>query len=334
MLWAENTKDYGGYSTTSPTKEQIAEFEMLKNASDERTYPVKVRYNEFKVASIVKPRHLGDKIELAGGISEESITDRYGVPKEDVKLLSDLGMDVNNLSVKEQYGITWLEDSNGNCIRIGKNGEISYGLGRTNDSIFMDGESLRETYREYMSAQMVGSEYVKIKSLHSPDSKVWENVDTILANRHAVVSLGTAYPIAASKAWMRSYWSLYSKGGFVRTTVNKPNVANAAQTGGKRIVLGENMDRVRIAAQKLNAETFEGVGMDANKAWIQLKKQQGYEIFDIGPDFNRRFDRFLQGQKPDSIFYNMERIETKNYPVNQLWERQGKFQGGSWFIGE
>ncbi len=27
MLWAENTKAYGGYSTTSPTKEQIAEFE-------------------------------------------------------------------------------------------------------------------------------------------------------------------------------------------------------------------------------------------------------------------------------------------------------------------
>ena len=101
-----------------------------------------------------------------------------------------------------------------------------------------------------------------------------------------------------------------------------------------RIVIGEDMERVRAAAQKLGAETFEGTGMEANRAWLRSKGGQGYQAYDVGPAFKRRLDRHLKGERPDSRFYGMERMETQNYPVIKLWERSSKWQGGSSFLGE
>jgi len=98
----------------------------------------------------------------------------------------------------------------------------------------------------------------------------------------------------------------------------------------KRIVIGENMERVRAAAKKLGAETFEGTGMETNRAWIQMKKAQGYEIYDIGPDFVRRSERVEEGIRPDSPFYNMERKETSGYKKYfKVFERIGKYKGGT-----
>ena len=108
----------------------------------------------------------------------------------------------------------------------------------------------------------------------------------------------------------------------------------AGRAVDKAIVIGEDMDRVRAAAQKLGAETFEGKGMDANRAWIRAKKEQGYEVNDVGPAFDRRVERKLKGQQSHSDAYGMERQETKDYPTNKLWEREGKYQGGSSFLGE
>ncbi|MBI5396098.1 MAG: hypothetical protein HZA91_12450 [Verrucomicrobia bacterium] len=107
-----------------------------------------------------------------------------------------------------------------------------------------------------------------------------------------------------------------------------------AKTSPQRIVIGEAMERVRAAAKKLGAETFEGSGMEANRAWIRSKLAEGYEVYDIGPAFSRRRERLKANERPDSIYYGMERMETLNYPVTKLWKRLKKFQGGSPFLGE
>ena len=62
----------------------------------------------------------------------------------------------------------------------------------------------------------------------------------------------------------------------------------------KRIVIGENMDRVGVAAKELGAETFTGKGMAANEKWIRSKIADGYDVYDIGPDYARRK---LRGRK-------------------------------------
>ena len=98
----------------------------------------------------------------------------------------------------------------------------------------------------------------------------------------------------------------------------------------RRIVLGEDMDRVRVAALRLGAETFEGKGMAANRAWVRQKRAQGYEVYDIGPAFVRRAERLKKGQRPDSIYYNMERTEMKGYEnYFKQFERTGKYKGGA-----
>lgn len=122
--------------------------------------------------------------------------------------------------------------------------------------------------------------------------------------------------------------------GVVVRLASRGVAAFAARGGPRRIVIGEDMARVRASAQKLGAETFEGTGMEANRAWIHSKMEQGHEVYDIGTAFSRRLDRFLKGNRPDSPFYGMERMETKNYPVVKMWERLGKWQGGSPFLGE
>ena len=90
------------------------------------------------------------------------------------------------------------------------------------------------------------------------------------------------------------------------------------------------MQRVRSAAKKIGAETFEGKGIEANRAWIRSKVKEGYEVHDIGPDFARRANRAEQGARPDSPFYNMERTETKGYSGYQKqFERTGRYEGGT-----
>jgi RHS repeat-associated protein len=101
----------------------------------------------------------------------------------------------------------------------------------------------------------------------------------------------------------------------------------------KRIVIGENMERVHTAARKLGAETFGGSTMAENEAWIAAKIAQGYEVYDIGPAFKRRLDRYLDPNWKEPYFskyYNMERRKTKGYDrYHRLWTRDGKWQGGA-----
>jgi hypothetical protein len=101
-----------------------------------------------------------------------------------------------------------------------------------------------------------------------------------------------------------------------------------------RIVIGEDMGRVRRAASVLGAETFEGEGMAGNRSWIRDKMAQEYEVFDIGPYFTRRLERRGTARPPPSPFYGMERFETEFYPVARMWTRTGRWQGESLFMGE
>jgi hypothetical protein len=94
-----------------------------------------------------------------------------------------------------------------------------------------------------------------------------------------------------------------------------------------RVVIGENMTRVREYAQRVGAETFTGTGMEANREWIRTATASGKEVVDIGPDFGRRLERMLQGKRPGSPFYNMERMETRGGSIS-VFERIGKYEGG------
>jgi RHS repeat-associated protein len=103
-------------------------------------------------------------------------------------------------------------------------------------------------------------------------------------------------------------------------------VGGATVRAGK-VVIGENMFRVREYAQQIGAEVFEGIGMEANRVWIRAARQEGKAIIDVGPDFGRRLERYLQGVPPDSSFYNMERMEAGE-AVRSIFKRLGRFQGG------
>jgi hypothetical protein len=101
-------------------------------------------------------------------------------------------------------------------------------------------------------------------------------------------------------------------------------IRNAVQDAGdlvaapKKIVIGENMDRVRPYAKEIGAEIYEGMpgykpgmeeeGLLHNKQVIQQKMSEGYQIIDIGPDFPRRAVR--GAPQPG---YQMERTITKGY---------------------
>jgi hypothetical protein len=101
----------------------------------------------------------------------------------------------------------------------------------------------------------------------------------------------------------------------------------AAKNG--TVVIGENMARVEGYASRIGAETFQGTGMEANRLWIQEARSAGKQVIDIGPDFARRAQRVEQGIRPDSIFYNMERMETTGYEnYLKIFERTGKYSGG------
>jgi hypothetical protein len=95
------------------------------------------------------------------------------------------------------------------------------------------------------------------------------------------------------------------------------------------VVIGENVARVQRYADEIGAETFKGTGMAGNRAFIQQARREGKDILDIGPDFGRRLTRTLEGHRPDSPFYDMERMETRGYDAYQrLFERSGRSEGG------
>lgn len=89
---------------------------------------------------------------------------------------------------------------------------------------------------------MVIGEYVKLKARYGKDSEEWEAIDKILENRFAVVSLGTAFPIANVKAWMNGYWGVLSGG---KALVNRPVGVNVKEVGKVRYVYDARVKRYR-----------------------------------------------------------------------------------------
>jgi hypothetical protein len=81
-------------------------------------------------------------------------------------------------------------------------------------------------------------------------------------------------------------------------------------------------------ASGIGAETFQGTGKEANRLWIQDARKAGKQVIDIGPDFARRAERVQQGRRPDSDFYNMERMEIEGYEnYLKMFDRTGKYSG-------
>ena len=85
----------------------------------------------------------------------------------------------------------------------------------------------------------------------------------------------------------------------------------------KRVVIGENMKRLKAAAKVVGASWYQGwrieswdenLVMQRNLAWIRQKIKQGYEIIDIGIDPTRNVR---------SRFYQMEKqlLAEAGYPI-------------------
>lgn len=84
-----------------------------------------------------------------------------------------------------------------------------------------------------------------------------------------------------------------------------------------KIVIGENMRRIRAAAKSIDAAWYQGwriepwdkdLALKRNKAWILKKIKQGCEVIDIGIDATRLVR---------SPFYEMEKktLRERRYPV-------------------
>lgn len=88
------------------------------------------------------------------------------------------------------------------------------------------------------------------------------------------------------------------------------------------------MLRVNAAARTLGAETFTGVGQEANRAWIREMMEKGHEICDIGPDLARRKGRSGRTKpvKPGSDAYKMELLESRGYEAyRRMWDPRSGF---------
>ncbi|MGC8947644.1 MAG: hypothetical protein ACP5N6_16030, partial [Anaerolineae bacterium] len=117
-------------------------------------------------------------------------------------------------------------------------------------------------------------------------------------------------------------------------------IEEAAEIAGRSrkppIVIGENMvERVVPYARQVGAQTIndfipaERWSMEANEAWIRQMRAEGREIIDIGPHFKRRLDRVLDGVRPDSEAYNLERRILRGYDgYRKVFQRSGKYWGG------
>ncbi len=90
--------------------------------------------------------------------------------------------------------------------------------------------------------------------------------------------------------------------------------AGASEAKAGKVVVGETMSRVRTAAAKYGAETFETEARTAkemwkaNSTWLRGAMREGKEIIDIGKDATRAVR---------SQFYRAEKalIESRGYPV-------------------
>ncbi len=89
----------------------------------------------------------------------------------------------------------------------------------------------------------------------------------------------------------------------------------------KRIIIGENMRRVRAAAKLYQAGYYQAwdinpfdfdLAMKRNHSWLLRKIRDGYEIIDIGIDPDRA---------NRSVFYAMEKevLLQRNYPISQVY---------------
>jgi len=88
-----------------------------------------------------------------------------------------------------------------------------------------------------------------------------------------------------------------------------------------RIVIGENMRRVRAAAKEYKAGYYQAwkidpfdhdLAMGRNRRWLLKKMRECYQIVDIGIDPDRLYR---------SLFYAMEKdlLSLSKYPVNQFY---------------
>jgi hypothetical protein len=98
----------------------------------------------------------------------------------------------------------------------------------------------------------------------------------------------------------------------------------ARNRNGKAIVIGENMDRVRVVARALHAEYYdppkffragpgESIWKAQNRNWINGKMDEGVIIYDIGPAPSYKYKNF-PGITSD--YYAIERraIASRSYP--------------------
>jgi len=104
----------------------------------------------------------------------------------------------------------------------------------------------------------------------------------------------------------------------------------------KPVVIGENMDRVKAYAGEW-AETIDDWlagrkwSLELNEVWMQEVKAQGRPVIDIGSHFERRwrFVRGLEGGRPPSDVYALERRLLRGYPFyEKRFIRGGRYGGG------
>jgi RHS repeat-associated protein len=221
-----------------------------------------------------------------------------------------------------------------------------YAYGNLNPMVFVDPLGLYPTIWPANGDTSLGSVLEHWRAQENASAaRAWENDQHRSAFYDAVVvkvetAIAVASVVRAAPAVLRAFAPSRAV-SLERTAVTMEQViadapqrgtflSGAANTAPGRIVVGENMDRVRTAAQRLGAERFEGTGMEANRAWVQMTRAQGYEVYDIGPDFTRRAQRVGQGIRPDSPFYNMERMEMRGYEnYFRRFERTGRYTGGA-----
>jgi hypothetical protein len=120
-------------------------------------------------------------------------------------------------------------------------------------------------------------------------------------------------------------------------TVGK-QAARQASRALKPVVIGENMKRrVEPYARRIGAETInDWLGrrkwsLELNEAWVREMMKQGRRVIDIGPHFERRwrFVRGLEGGRPPSDVYALERRLLRGYPFyEKRFIRGGRYGGG------
>jgi RHS repeat-associated protein len=119
----------------------------------------------------------------------------------------------------------------------------------------------------------------------------------------------------------------------------------AANPDAKIVVMGENMRRVKEAADAVGGNAYRpwkndpfnfDLGMQRNERWIRDQMKEGHVLVDIGPDFPRRAARKSAGQpKSDqnSPFYEMERRNVQNKKYGKHCKAFKRGVGVPWLSG-